>query len=347
MKITQIMLSKGFGGAERYFTDLAVALARRNHKVQVICNKNFQELERFQHVSGIIVETVNVMGWWDSFARYRIRQAIREFSPDIIHAHLSRAAHIAGNAIKNLNIPLVVKTHNYVNLKYFRDVDCFITTTNDQRQYLLDKNVSEEKIIVIPNFSLFPGVDKIKPPNQNHIVFASYGRMVNKKGFDVLLKAFRVLVNSGINASLKLGGDGPEMKTLQLLSKKLELDKLVTVHGWIKDVRSFLADADIFVLPSLDEPFGIAILEAMSCGVPIITTNTRGPMEILDKDMACFVQAGDVASLAAMMNHMVSNRGAASVMAQRCLEKYKSEYSGEVVIPKIEALYSKLCHKLS
>ena len=347
MKITQVMLTKGFGGAERYFTDLSIVLAGRDHHIQVICNKHFRELERFRNMPGITMETLNVMGWWDPVARYRIKQAIKEFSPDVVHAHLARAAYIAGNAIKDLNIPLVVKTHNYVNLKYYRNVSCFIATTNDQRRHLLDKNVSDEKIIVIPNFSLFPGVDKIKPPNQNHVVFASYGRMVNKKGFDVLLKAFRVLANSGINASLKLGGDGPEMKTLQLLSKKLELDKLVTFHGWIKDVRSFLADADIFVLPSLDEPFGIAILEAMSCGVPIIATNTRGPMEILDKDMACFVQAGDVASLAAMMNHMVSNREAASVMAQRCLEKYKSEYSGKVVIPKIEALYNKLCHKPS
>ncbi len=343
MKITQVMLTRGFGGAERYFTDLSVALAERGHAVQVICHKRFLELARLKNEPGLITETLTVMGWWDPVAQYRMKQAIKNFSPDLVHAHLARAAYIAGKTARALNIPMIVKTHNYVNLKYYKNVNCFIATTNDQRQYLLDNNISKDDVVVIPNFSLFPGVECIRPASQNLIVFASYGRMVRKKGFDVLLMAFHELISSGINARLEIGGDGPERKALRRLCKKLGLHECVTFHGWVKDVEGFLADADIFVLPSLLEPFGIAILEAMSCGVPIITTKTKGPMEILDNELAYFVETGNVISLAAAMKHVVLNRDEAMVKAGRCLDRYKNQYSGPAVIPKIEQVYRGHC----
>jgi len=343
MKLTQVMLSRGFGGAERYFTDLSVALAERGHAVQVICHKRFQELERLKAVPGIFTETLSVLGWWDPLAQYSIKQVVKKFSPDLIHAHLARAAYIAGKTARKFNIPLVVKTHNYVNLKYYQDVSFFIATTNDQRHYLLENDVSKDDIEVIPNFSLFPGVECIKAVNRNHIVFASYGRMVSKKGFEILLNAFQELISSGINARLMIGGDGPERKPLQRLCNRLGLDKQVTFQGWLKDVEGFLSDADIFVMPSLLEPFGIAILEAMSCGMPIITTKTKGPMEILDDNQAYFVEAGNVASLVAAMKYVVLNREEATVRAARSLDRYKNHYSGYVVIPRIEQAYRELC----
>ena len=347
MRITQIMLSQGFGGAERYFADLAIALAERDHQLQVVCNKRFHDMERLQCVPGITMFTLNAAGWWDPVALYRTKRAIMDFSPDVVHAHLSRAAHIAGKATKDLNIPLVVKTHNYVNLKYYRNVDCFIATTNDQRRYLLDNNVSDDKVVVIPNFSLFPCVEITRPRIQDHAVFVSYGRMVKKKGFDVLLKAFRKLCDTGVNARLKLGGEGPEQKILQQLAKKLELQNQVTFHGWVKDVRSFLADADIFVLPSLDEPFGIVILEIMSNGMPIITTNTKGPSEILDDDLGYIVEVGNDAALSEKMSHVISNHEEALSKARLALVRYKNEYSGAVVIPRIEDVYNRICYQTS
>lgn len=343
MKVTQVMLSRGFGGAERYFVDLSVALAERGHAVQVICHKRFQKLDRLKDVPGITTETLAVLGWWDPLAQYRIKQVIKKFSPDLVHAHLARAAYIAGKSARKLNIPFVVKTHNYVNLKYYQDVNCFIATTNDQRQYLLDNDVSKDDVVVVPNFSSFPGVECIRTASRNHVVFVSYGRMVSKKGFEVLLKAFHELTSSGVNARLMIGGDGPERKSLQRLCNKLGLHEQVTMHGWVKDVEGFLADADIFVLPSLMEPFGIAILEAMSCGMPIITTKTKGPTEILDNDLAYFVETGDVLSLSAAMKHVVLNREEAMVKAGRCLDRYKNQYSGPAVIPKIEQVYRRLC----
>jgi len=343
MKITQIMLTRGFGGAERYFVDLSIALAERGHTVQVICHKRFQELDRLKVVPGLTMEPLTVLGWWDPLTQHSIRKAVKKFTPDLIHAHLARAAYMAGKTARKLNIPLVVKTHNYVKLKYYQDVNCFIATTNDQRQYLLDNNVNKNDIVVIPNFSSLPGVEFIKSERRDPVVFASYGRMVSKKGFEVLLRAFHELTSSGINAQLKIGGDGPERNSLQRLCNILGLDKRVMFQGWVKDIEGFLVDADIFVLPSLVEPFGIAILEAMSYGMPIITTKTKGPSEILDNNLAYFVETGNVQSLATTMKHVLLNREEAMAKAGRCLDRYKSQYIKSAVIPKIEQVYRGLC----
>lgn len=81
---------------------------------------------------------------------------------------------------------------------------------------------------------------------------------------------------------LIIGGDGPEMANLKFQSEDLRLGDRVKFIGWIKDVKSFLKRIDIFVLPSLDEPFGIAVLEERAMGKTIVSTKSQGPKEILN-----------------------------------------------------------------
>lgn len=84
----------------------------------------------------------------------------------------------------------------------------------------------------------------------------------------VLLKAFRRFLDEGNRAALHIGGDGPERKHLQQLAVTLELGRNVKFHGWVDDTGSFIKRSDVMVLPSLDEPFGIVVLEVMAKGRP-------------------------------------------------------------------------------
>jgi len=145
MKITQIMLSRGFGGAERHFVELSIALADLGHEIQVIHHKKFFGKDSFKGLP-IKTEVVNVRGYWDVLGAARIRSLINKFAPDLVHAHLARAALMAGKVCQKSNIPLVVKTHNYINLKYYQQVTRFITTTSDQKKYLQASNISKDRI---------------------------------------------------------------------------------------------------------------------------------------------------------------------------------------------------------
>jgi len=342
MKITQVMLAKGFGGAERYFVDLSLVLADDGHQLQVICHRDFKEINCLAHKPGITVESFPVVGWWDVFSLRKMRKAINHFKPDIVHAHLARGAYMAGKICLKNKTPLVVKTHNYVDLKYYKNVDAFITTTKDQQQYLIQEGITPEKINVIPNFSRLPAVDAVSHHANDPLVVVSCGRMVEKKGFHILLKAFKKVIASGAEVFLHLGGDGEEKDELQHLCDALGINNHVKFCGWVDSVDAFLEGADIFVLPSLDEPFGIVVLEAMAKGKPLISTRTQGPSEILNDETSYLVETGSVDALANALSIAVTDKDGRLKKAEKALCAFNNTYSENVVVPKIVQLYEGL-----
>ncbi|HSR63933.1 MAG TPA: glycosyltransferase [Gammaproteobacteria bacterium] len=341
MKITQIMLAKGFGGAERYFVDLSVALAEQGHDVQAICHRRFCERARLMKIPALQIDTFSPLGWWDLIAGKRIENSIGRFGPAVVHAHLARGACMAGRACARLGIPLVAKTHNYVDLKYYRHVDCFIATTHSQEQYLVRQGIAPERIRIIPNFSSQPPAEKVKTSRKEPMQFVTYGRLVRKKGFHILLESFRRYLDQGYRAYLVIGGDGPESETLREQCRALQLEPFVTFSGWVTDIEDFMKHADVFVLPSLDEPFGIAVLEAMALGVPIIATTTDGPREILDTQTAFLVSPGDVELLASAMvdarDDLLRREKASSA-----LRLFRNKYSKAVVVTSLMQLYGSM-----
>ena len=341
LKITQLMISKGFGGAERLFIDMSLALAETGVKVQAICHKDFVKKSALQH-PGIMPVFINVRGAWDIFAARHITQAIRDFQPAVIHSHLARGAWFAGRAARMLGIPLAVNLHNYVKLKYYRDVSMFVPGTEDQKQYLIQHGIAAQRIQVIPHFSLLNPVDQLRSGDGACPVFVSYGRMVRKKGFDVLLQAFKIMLDRGLTARLVIGGDGTERVALLALAKQLGLAEHVEFYGWIDDVAAFLDGGDIFVLPSLDEPFGIVVLEAMACGKTIISTRTQGPVEVLDERTAYFAEVGDAGSLAHVMVAALGDAQVSASKAAAALDSYRSHYSRGAVMPQFIELYQRM-----
>jgi len=335
------MLSKGFGGAERYFVDLCVALAEAGHQVQALCH--VRSVARGQlAAAGLRVDTVHARGLWDVWSVRQMTRRVRAFDPALIHAHLARGAWAGGRIASRLGLPLVVKTHNYVKLKYYRHVDLFIPTTADQAAYLRAHGVSPERIARVPNFSSLPPVAELPARHPPPLRLAAYGRMVPKKGFGLLLEAFGRAVRAGHDMVLAIGGDGPQRAELARTVHRLALTERVRLPGWVDDVAVFLGEADVFVLPSLDEPFGIAVLEAMARGCPIVATRTRGPCEILDEHTATLVAPGDAGALARALMAVDRDADGARRKATAALGCYRECYHRDAVVPRLVALYRRL-----
>lgn len=342
MRISQIMLAKGFGGAERSFVDTALALAERGHAVQAICHKQFSKMDLLRGVNGIQLETVNAGAEWDFITPYRIAAKLRAFQSEIVHTQLKRAAWHGGRAGKLAGVPVVAKLHNYVDLQKYRHIHMLFCTTEDQQKYVSDSGWPADRVEVIPNFSRIRPVEAIRAEWDSPIQILSYGRYVRKKGFDLLLRGFRSLLDSGINARLTIGGQGEELAGLEALARELQIQDSVRLGVWIDDVTAALDAADIFVLPSLDEPFGIVMLEAMARGIPIISTRTKGPSEVLDGATASLVEIGSADALAEAMAEYAHNPDHALERAQKALDRYRQSYYQDAALPKIESVYRRI-----
>ncbi len=281
----------------------------------------------------------NRFGWYDPFAANQMKMAFDRFQPNVVEAHLARAAFLAGKTKPAGKWPLIAKTHNSLNGKYYRNVDVIVPTTTQAAKSECHANVPRHKFVtVIPNFSRLEPVSNVVKPARINKVFAA-GRFVKKKGFHLLLEALAELKPSDRNFSLQIAGDGPEFSTLEALATQLGIDENVQFLGYRNDIPNLMKDADLFVLPSLSEPFGIVMLEAMAMGTPIIATRCEGPLEILDDTSAILVDKGDKGALFQGLRQAMQDPEGCRIRAQHALTLYKSCYAADAVVPKILALY--------
>ena len=183
------MLGKEFGGAERSFIDLCSALSARGHEVLAICERRARVRAYLERIEGLTVRSINVFGPWDYLAALSLESYIKAFKPAVVQAHLARAASLGGRAAQSLGIPSIAKTHNYVNLKYYRRINHLVPTTEKQKAYLLAKGISRDNLSQIPNFSSIEPKPRAQAMRGNALNVVAIGRLVHKKGFDVLLKA--------------------------------------------------------------------------------------------------------------------------------------------------------------
>ncbi len=347
LRIAQVMLSSGFGGAERLFVDICQHLAEAGHRVQAVCHPEFVELKQLEH-DRITVTTLKARWDFSPLARNKMRRALRNFQPNVIHTHLARGSMIAGSAAASLSIPVAANLHDYVKLKYYRKIDHFFPGTQHQKSYLMRHGVEQKDITVIPHFSRLTVASTPKDPrdfSHNTPVFTAFGRFAPEKGFPVLLQSIKMLHNDGLKARLILGGDGPQRGNLLELINTLGLKDFVTLPGWIDDTARFLDQSPFFVLPSWHEPFGIVILEAMARGNVIISTRVQGPREILDDSTAFLAEPGDPESLAATMRKAWHNQDEAAAKAKKAWLVYQDQYAPEKIIPLFEQKYREMTAK--
>lgn len=158
------------------------------------------------------------------------------------------------------------------------------------------------------------------------------GRLTAQKGFDLLIRALPE-VHKSIDVRLVIIGDGEERGEIVRLARELGVDHLVHLTGWMDNPFSIMAKGDIFVLSSRHEGFGNVIVEAMCCGLPVISYDCpSGPREILGNcAYGVLVENGDVAGLSAAIVKMARDDEYRARYRQKALERAK-DYEIEHVV---------------
>jgi glycosyltransferase involved in cell wall biosynthesis len=166
---------------------------------------------------------------------------------------------------------------------------------------------------VIRNGVIDPGVLQAAP--HDGTVLVAVGRLTPQKAFDVLLDA---LAELPAEVRLVLVGDGEEHAALRAQATTLRVSERVTITGWTDRVSGYLAQADIFVLPSRSEGFPLAIAEAMLAGLPVVATAVGSvPEAVVDGETGLLVGKDDRAALAAALRKLVDDAALRRRMGQR------------------------------
>jgi glycosyltransferase involved in cell wall biosynthesis len=196
---------------------------------------------------------------------------------------------------------------------------------------------TDRAIDVMPNFideSRFaPGARERSSP----VELLSVGHLCHQKGFDVLLRALRICLDEGLPVRLSIVGKGHLRDELETLALELGLGDHVTWVG--APARSTMPDvyrnADVFVLASRHESFGVVVIEALASGVPVVATECGGPEEIVTPACGALAPPEDAAALAAAIGRVVRRR-----FERGAIRAYfESNYAASTVVPRLVALY--------
>lgn len=207
---------------------------------------------------------------------------LKNDSPDILLTY-----YILDGIFRPLNLPSILYLVGYpsdkldIRKSFLRFFDATISISNNV------KNQWGEYLDEVKNnFVLNPGVEidqkktKVKSEFNFNIVFA--GRLIERKGLVILLKAMKIITKKYPDIHLWILGDGPQKEKLMNKIKELKLENRVSLIGWVNNINDYFRMADICVFPSLEKEglMGV-VLEAMALGKPVVTTTKNGNEDVI------------------------------------------------------------------
>lgn len=301
------------------------------------------------------------------FGALAVLRAARRERPDVIHAHWALPNGFLGAlTARLLRIPLVVSLPGSdvfvsgLNPLFrcmarfaFNQAAAITTNSDDLRQAAVGLGAAVDKMSLI-----IYGVDPqaIAPDHSQHAalrarlglgddtpLILAVGRLVPKKGFDVLVKA---AVSIAPHAHIVIVGDGDQRAELTALTSALGVSERLHFVGNVPrtELTDYYNAADIFAMPSLRLPvdgLNVAVVEAMSCALPVVASDVGGnPLVVADGDNGLLVGEGQVEAFAAATNRLLADPVLRLAMGQRSRERVLAEFSWERIAAEYGELFS-------
>lgn len=273
------------------------------------------------------------------FARYVAEQG----QPDILHAHATFMGGIIGAQLKRESgVPLVITEHSTVYQRrpipefQLREARSALTESDARLVVSPQLGESMERVIGpeacpwewVPNMVdsafLAAEVPASRPPGPFRFLNVAF--LQEKKGHPELLAAFAQRFAGDRSVELRIGGDGPQREALREMATSLGIAEQVVWLGAL-DRAGVLAEmlaADAFVLSSLIETFGVVVVEALACGVPVVATRSGGPECIIGDGDGLLVPAADSTALGEAMERLKLDRADydSHAIRRRCAERF-------------------------
>jgi len=360
-----------YGGSGVVATELGQELAARGHEVHFITyappiRMNPNDPRIHFHQAAVVQYPLFDHSPYTLSLAVKMLEVFEQESLDILHVHYAIPHSVSAllarqmaaprrlpfiTTLHGTDITLVGNNHNFLPItRYSIEQSDGVTSIS---HYLYRRTLEEfdirRPIEVIPNFvncDLYirrpdPRLRAEWAPNDEPILM----HLSNFRPVKRILDAVEIfaLVREKMPAKLVMIGDGPDRQSAEELSKKRGVENDVLFLGKQNGIREKLGQADLFLLPSQLESFGLAALEAMACEVPVIATNAGGLPEVIENGIDGFlVEPGDVKLAAKYAIDLLSRADRGREMGQLARRNARRKFCANDVIPLYERYYEQV-----
>jgi len=369
------------GGIARHCEGLAKALVRKDHEVHVVTldfpgSPSYEEMERVKiYRTATELGHPNFLTWvllFNHFLEKRMADLGPQVEFDVLHVHDWLTA-FAGISFKHyLRKPMVLTVHSTEvgRAQGLHGADSFsidgiewwtayeasrvVVTSHSMKREICDHfHLPWDKVDVIPNAI---DVTQYNTPVDTGPVRARYGvgwgeklvlcvgRLVPQKGIEYFIRAIPIIAQRYPEAKFVIVGEGWSRDYLEGVAQSTGHAKRILFTGFISDaeVIALMTSADVLVIPSVYEPFGIVALEGMATGVPVVASQVGGLAEVIEHDRTgIFVYPRNPSSIAWGVDQILSNPSHSDWLTQNAKERLHKTYSWEAVAMKTVEVYEK------
>ncbi len=302
MRILQICSARTLGGGERHLADLANGLARRGHEVYAALVPNSALQNELAELPAENIIELPLRNSLDVASALKLAQFVRRHQIEIVHAHLARDYPLAAFAARRASGASLILTRHVlfplsrVHRVLLRRVARVIAVSQAVVDALIAQDIFDtDKIVLIHNgvdidrFAKTREDDAERQKPGARLCVGVIGELAPIKGQENFLRAAAIVSSRRDDVDFIIAGEdklrtGENRRLLERMIDEFDLRQRVRITGWADDVAELLRTFDVFVSASRSESFGIAMVEAMASGVPVVATTTAGAGEIIDAD---------------------------------------------------------------
>jgi glycosyltransferase involved in cell wall biosynthesis len=298
---------------------------------------------------------------------WRLLRQVREFRPDILHAHDYKTDILAVLLGRWCGARTLTTLHGYVSrggrLEIYyrlghwalRRMDHVVAVSEDLYQMLPPLGIPEARRSLVPN-----AIDVVQFARRRstrearealgmdpaRLVVGAVGRLAPEKGFDLLVQAFDRVLAAGLDAELVIAGEGEERPRLEALIAQLGRGDRVRLLGHQSEVRPLYEALDVFALSSRREGLPNVVLEGMALEVPVLATRVAGvPGVIQDGTEGLLIEPGSVDELTAALKRLLADAGLRRRLARNARNTIETRFSFAARMDRIGSIYDRLLTK--
>lgn len=359
MRVLQVSSARAFGGGERHLADLARGLHARGHEVLAALGEGSPLRAPLSFLPERNLYTVPLRGALDLAGMRRLAHVARERKVDIIHAHVARDYVPAAVAARLAPAARLVLTRHVLfpmgraHRLTLSNVARVIAVSEPVARSLRSRKIfEEERIRVVENAVDLARFERaragaVRDTPGRPLRVGIVGELSALKGQEEFVRAAALVAkeSGGVGVEFVVVGEdtsrgGGYRARVERLVEELGLTNRVRLLGRVEDVAGVVVGLDVFVSASRSEAFGLAMAEALVCGVPVVATATEGARSLIEEGVnGLLVPVGDAGALAAAVFSLLSDEGRRLARGADARRSALERFSPERMLAATERVY--------